>query len=96
MRLFEVCLLTLVSFGVMACSDEPRAGLSDVEKSSIADAVENRVQGYIDAARDGDVEWFMDFWADVDGFVVAGDGDIVDRTAWRQQVPGRKFPKHRH
>ena len=28
----------------------------------------------------------LDFWADVDEFVIAGDGDLKDRDGWEEQL----------
>jgi len=60
--------------------------LTETEKAVIADAVEARIDAYGDAARAKDIDWFMGFWADIDDFVLAGDGNLVDRDTWEQQV----------
>jgi hypothetical protein len=63
-----------------------QADLTDAEKVVIADAVMTRVDDYIDAARRLDLEWFLGFWANVDGFVIAGDGGLMDYATWEQQL----------
>jgi hypothetical protein len=66
-----------------------QAGPTDAEKVIITDAVEARVDACIDAARRHDLEWFLDFWARVDEFVIAADGSLMDyatlgaATSWR-------------
>jgi hypothetical protein len=52
------------------------------EKEAIAQAIESRMDGYIAAAYGQDMDWFLDFWADVNGFAMAGDGDLMDRATW--------------
>ncbi len=68
-----------------ACSAR-ETDLTQAEKTAIATAVEARVNGYVDAARRRDVNWFLDFWADTDEFVVAGDGNLVGHDGWSDQV----------
>jgi len=55
------------------------------EKASVAEAVEARVSGYVDAIRRRDIDSMLDFWADTDGFVMAGDGQLtVGYDTWAQ------------
>jgi ketosteroid isomerase-like protein len=75
----------IATLGVMACSAAP-ADLTQAERAVIASAVEARVNGYVDAARRRDVSWFLDFWADTDDFVLAGDGNLVGYAAWADQL----------
>jgi ketosteroid isomerase-like protein len=60
--------------------------LTPAEKAAIANAVEARIDSYVEAARRRDLNWFLDFWADVDDFVLAGDGNLVGRDAWVDQL----------
>ena len=62
------------------------AAPSPAEETAITKAVEARVDDYIEAARRRDLDWFLNFWADVDGFVLAGDGNLLDRPAWVQEL----------
>ena len=48
--------------------------LSDQKKEEIARAVEERVADYADAIKKIDMERMLNFWADTEGFVFAGDG----------------------
>ena len=50
--------------------------LSEAERNSIEKAVRERVTGYGEAVRNRDPEWLCGFWADVEGFTFAGDGEI--------------------
>lgn len=60
--------------------------LTQIEKAAIANAVEARINGYVEAARRRDLSWFLDFWADVDEFVIAGDGNLVAHDVWADQL----------
>lgn len=86
MRSSDAFVVALAVLGTMACAPAPQPGPTDAERAVITKAVEARVDGYIDAARRHDLDWFLEFWANVDGFVVAGDGNLVDHAAWEQQV----------
>ena len=84
MPLRSVLVGTLATLGLVACAAGPQGDLADTEMAAITNAVEARVDGYVDAARRRDIDWFLDFWADVDEFVIAGDGDLLDRDTWEQ------------
>jgi len=60
--------------------------LTDAERARVVEAVKARVDGYVDAARRLDLEWFRDFWADHDDFLIAADGVLMDYTTWSQQL----------
>lgn len=51
--------------------------MTEEEKAQVAEAVEARVSGYVDAIRRMDLDWMLDFWANTDGFVMAGDGQLT-------------------
>ncbi len=86
MRLRNGLLGVLSTVGVTACSTAAPVDLTQAEKGVIASAVEARVNGYVDAARRRDVDWFLGFWADTDEFVLAGDGNLVGHDGWADQV----------
>ena len=66
-----------------ACRPVPPPELTAADKASIAEALEERVSGYAEAARRRDVDYMLGFWADVDEFVIAGDGELtVGYDAW--------------
>lgn len=62
------------------------AAPSAAEEAAVRKAAEARVDEYIEAARRRDIDWFLNFWADVDGVVLAGDGKLLDRPAWVQEL----------
>ena len=65
----------------------PSTEMTDADRAAIAAAVEARVHGYADAAKRKDIDWFMEFWADTEGFVIAGDGTLVaDYATWAETV----------
>jgi ketosteroid isomerase-like protein len=51
--------------------------LTEDQKAEIAGAIEQRVEGYMEAVKRYDADWLLNFWADVDGFVYAEDGNLV-------------------
>lgn len=51
--------------------------LTEQEKATITEEVEARVVDYIDAFKQLDLERMLDFWANAEGFVFAGDGALV-------------------
>ena len=56
------------------CVRERPAELSDAERRAIADAVQQRMDGYCK----GDLDYLNGFWADTPGFVIAADGGILE------------------
>ena len=73
--------LTIIPLVILLCftfgcqqGEEVTEIISDQEKENIARAVEDRIAGYIDAIKQLDIERMLDFWADTEGFVFAGDG----------------------
>lgn len=66
--------------GIQACSARSAgtiAGtINEAERASIAAAIEQRVDGYFEAARRQDVQWLLGFWANIPEFVIAGDGEV--------------------
>jgi ketosteroid isomerase-like protein len=51
--------------------------MTEQEKAAIAEAVAHRVGGYVDAINALDLDGMLEFWADTDGFVYAGDGSLT-------------------
>lgn len=69
------------------CAVTSGAELSVSETAGIAADVEARIDEYPDALKQRDVEWFRGFWGDFDGFVAAGDGELIaDPEVWAEQV----------
>ena len=68
---------------VAACGVDAPA----VDEASIRDAVSARIDGYVQAIRDGDLNYIREFWADDPDFAMAGDGTLsVGYDAWIQSV----------
>ena len=59
------------------CRPTADAAITEEQKTQVAEAVEARVSGYLDAIRRRDIDWMLDFWANTDGFVMAGDGQLT-------------------
>jgi len=80
----------LAALGCMLLLGGCRATAADMtadEKAAVAEAVEARVTGYIDAISRRDLDAMLDFWADTDGFVMAGDGQLtVGYAAWAEAL----------
>ncbi|MFC2124612.1 YybH family protein [Bacteroidota bacterium] len=51
--------------------------MTEQKKIAIAEEVEARVVDYLDAIKQLDLARMLDFWADTEGFVFAGDGSLV-------------------
>jgi ketosteroid isomerase-like protein len=72
-------LVFLLCF-VVGCrqqGEEAAKELSRQEKDVIARAVEKTVSDYLDAVKRIDIEQMLNFWADTEGFVFAGDGSLT-------------------
>ena len=70
--LFLLCLLI-----TQGCGNNSTEVLTEQEKAIITEEVKARVVDYIDAFKKLDKERMLDFWANTEGFVVAGDGSLV-------------------
>jgi ketosteroid isomerase-like protein len=75
-KLLMVLPLVLLICFTFSCqkAEEVAEELSDQKKEEIARAVEERVADYADAIKKIDMERMLNFWADTEGFVFAGDG----------------------
>ncbi|MBW7995316.1 MAG: nuclear transport factor 2 family protein [Candidatus Glassbacteria bacterium] len=51
--------------------------MSEQEKAAVAESVGKRVEWYVAAIRTLDLDRMLQFWADTDGFVFAGDGSLT-------------------
>ncbi len=71
---------------VMLGCAAPSAELTDPERAEITAAVTASLDGYRDAALQGDLEGLLALWADVDGFALASDGELADHPALEQQL----------
>ena len=71
--IMPLVFLLCFTFGCQK-AEEVAEELSDLEKEEIAQAVEERFVDYVDAMKKMDLERMLNFWADTEGFVVAGDG----------------------
>jgi steroid delta-isomerase-like uncharacterized protein/uncharacterized protein (TIGR02246 family) len=75
-KLFIVLPLVVLLCFTFSCrkAEEVAEELSDQKKEEIARAVEERFADYVDAMKKIDIERLLNFWADTEGFVNAGDG----------------------
>ncbi len=71
--LFLLCLLI-----TQGCGNNSTEVLTEQEKAIITEEVKARVDDYFDAAKQLDHERLHDFWANTEGYVVAGDGTLVE------------------
>lgn len=80
--LFALVLLPL------ACQQPSQpAQLTPEEEARIAAEVDATVRAYADAVRSLDVDGMLAFWADVDGFAMAGDGTLlVGYEPWADHI----------
>lgn len=61
--------------------------MTDQERAEIAEAVSAAVDSYFEAAKQLDFEGASEFWANTDGFVIAGDGTLIDSyEVWMSQI----------
>jgi len=75
-KLFMVLPLVFLLCFTFSCQkgEEMAEIMSEQEKEEIAQAVEERIADYIDAIKKKDIERMLNFWADTEGFIFAGDG----------------------
>lgn len=79
-----VVALFLAGLALPSCrpSDAPQP-----DEAEIRAAITARVDGYVQAIRDLDLSYMDGFWADVDGFTVAGDGVLTTGYGpWMEQL----------
>jgi ketosteroid isomerase-like protein len=61
--------------------------MTDQEKAEIAKAVTRAVAEYVETVKEMDLDGVREFWADTDGFVVAGDGTLIaSHEEWISKV----------
>ena len=89
----------LVAVTVFSACQPATTELTEEMKAEIAAEVEQRVADYADAIRMRDIDEMLDFWADVDGFVIAGDGELtvghdVFANGIRQNIVNRPTVNH--
>ena len=72
---FFLFLLSLLI--TQGCTNNSTEVLTEQEKAIITEEVKARVVDYFDAAKQLDHERMLDFWANTEGFVSAGDGSLV-------------------
>ncbi len=62
---------------IQACTPPSPSAMSEQERAAVAEAVAQRVEGYVDAISTLDLDRMLQFWADTDEFVFAGDGSLT-------------------
>ena len=60
------------------CVNDSAKMLTEQEKAVITEEVKARVVDYVDAIKNLDSKRMLDFWANAEGFVFAGDGALVE------------------
>jgi len=82
-----------VALGCLSCfllscgQPAPSALMGAEEKARIAEQVDATVRDYVSAIQALDSERMLGFWADVEGFTIAGDGSlIVGFEPWAAQI----------
>ena len=86
----RIALLSVVTL-LLSCN-QPRepTELAPDEEARIAQEVDAAVRGYIDALRSLDEGRMLAFWADVEGFAMAGDGKLlVGYEPWADHIRER-------
>ncbi len=81
MTRFRTIAHATLAAGALACSAGAPADLTDAERAEITAAVEASVDGYREAALSRNLDGLLALWANVDGFVLAADGEIADYAA---------------
>ncbi len=80
-------LICLVCLLVSCRPPAPPTELSAEEKARIGEEVDATVRHYVSAIRSLDADRMLAFWADVEGFAMAGDGAlIVGYEPWAAQI----------
>ena len=65
----------------------PSAELSREEEARIAEEVDATVREYLSAIQSLELDSLLAFWADVEGFAIAGDGSLlVGYEPWADQI----------
>lgn len=77
MRLPSAAALAAVCLGSPACAT-PSAEPTDAERAEIVAAVEASIDRYGEAGLRLDLDGMLALWADVEGFAVASDGELMD------------------
>ena len=58
-------------------AQEEKKKISDEEKQKIALEIQDRLDGYGEALKNKDLEWYHSFWSNEPDFVFAGDGQVL-------------------
>jgi len=80
MRTRTLTLVGLCTFSLAACqpADRGTRTLSAEDEAAVVAAVEQTIESYFDAIQELDVDRGLQMWADVEGFVLAADGELID------------------
>jgi hypothetical protein len=72
------CLLFLpIVMILLFCNCTTNIDIPENDKKAISGEIQDRLNGYPEALKNKDIEWFRSFWSDEPGFIFAGDGEIV-------------------
>lgn len=86
MRRIKVIRVTTLVGGILGCAGGAPAELTETERADVTAAVTASVDGYRDAALRLDLDGMLALWADVDGFALASDGELIDYPTLEQQA----------
>jgi len=78
MRASFVTLAGLCVLAVAACQPQAPSVMSAEDEAAVVTEVEQTIESYFDVIRELDVDRGVQMWADVEGFVLAADGELVD------------------
>lgn len=73
--LTQACLFSLA---LAACQPQGVPVLSAEDEAAVVAGVERTIESYFDAIRELDVDRGLQRWANVEGFVLAADGELID------------------
>ena len=80
MRRLSLTLAGLCFLVLAACqpADRGTRTLSAEDEAAVVAAVEQTIESYFDAIQELDVDRGLQMWADVEGFVLAADGELIE------------------
>ena len=70
-------LVVVIVVVCSACQGGASTEFTAEEQAEIKQTLTQRLSDYAVSVQQRDIAAMMDFWADVDGFVIAGDGELT-------------------
>ena len=92
-------LVVVIVVVCSACQGGASTEFTAEEQAEIKQTLTQRLSDYAVSVQQRDIAAMMDFWADVDGFVIAGDGELtvghdVFESGIRQNIVNRPTVNH--